>query len=154
MPEIDDRMPVTESIIHIVHGPPYRIIYADPPYSPADAEEYGFPMVNRKKVLREAHRVLAPSGTLVWLDTMRPMYRKEQWTQWGVIGVLAGTNCRVRAISLFARLPSPSSLDGGLAASHSECTTPSSDCLCHTSPTTYSSDPPTIQDPSSTEGRS
>ena len=83
----------------------FDLIYADPPYSHADAEHYGHPMVDRKKVLREAHRVLVPGGTLVWLDTMRPMYRKQDWRQWGVIGVLAGTNCRVRAISLFARLP-------------------------------------------------
>lgn len=84
----------------------FDLIYADPPYSKPDARRYGYPMIDRKKALRQAHRVLAPGGTLVWLDTMRPMYRKQDWQQWGVIGVLAGTNCRVRAVSLFTKASS------------------------------------------------
>lgn len=82
----------------------FTLVFADPPYSIEDAKHYGPCMINRKRVMANLHRVIAPGGHLVWLDQVRPMYRKENWKQWGVIGVLAGTNCRARAISLFERL--------------------------------------------------
>lgn len=81
----------------------FRLVYADPPYSTADAVRYGTPMVDRRKVLREAARVTAPSGYLVWLDTVLPMFRKDLWHWWGVIGIVRSTNHRVRAVFFFER---------------------------------------------------
>jgi len=82
----------------------FQLTYADPPYSIEDAVHYGPPMINRKKVMQVLHRITAPGGNLVWLDQVRPMYRKEDWEQWGTIGIAAGTNCRVRCVSLFRKV--------------------------------------------------
>jgi hypothetical protein len=82
----------------------FSLILADPPYSVEDCLHYRTPMINRKKVMRVLHRILALKGTLVWLDQVRPMYRKEDWEQWGTIGIVAGTNCRVRCVSLFRKV--------------------------------------------------
>lgn len=75
---------------------PFDLIYADPPYSVADAVHYGTKMVNRKKVLEECSRVLKPGGFVVWLDTVWPMIAKKHLVLVGVIGILRSQNHRVR----------------------------------------------------------
>jgi SAM-dependent methyltransferase len=82
----------------------FDLVLADPPYSPSDATRYGFPMVDRRKVLREVARVMAPGGTLVWLDTVKPMFRKIEWHHYGSIGVSRSTNHRCRFVYLFERV--------------------------------------------------
>lgn len=99
----------------------FDFIMADPPYSAPDAERYGVPMVDRRKVLREAARVTAPGGHLVWLDTVKPMYRKIEWTLWGEIAVLRSTNHRVRCAFAFERaLKEPQPIDSGCDSSCGE----------------------------------
>lgn len=83
----------------------YDLVLADPPYSSADAERYGTKMPNRRKVLREIAKVVAPGGNLVWLDTVRPQYRKDEWHAWGLICLVRSTMHRVRLISMFQRKP-------------------------------------------------
>lgn len=83
----------------------FDLVLADPPYTAADAVRYDHPMPDRRKVLREIHKVLEPGGHLVWLDTMLPQYRKTQWLCWGLICIVRSTNHRVRLASLFERLP-------------------------------------------------
>ena len=87
------------------HYPPgtFDLVMADPPYSTDDAKHYGTLMVNRRRVLGEVYRVLEPGGHLVWLDTQLPMFRKDLWSLWGLIGVVRSTNHRVRLISFFQR---------------------------------------------------
>ena len=79
-------------------------VYADTPYSTADAEYYGTPLPNRKHVLYEIHRVVRPGGFLVWMDTVLPMYRKDMWQWCGAIALWRSTNHRVRGISMFRRM--------------------------------------------------
>lgn len=79
-------------------------VYADTPYSTADAEYYGTGLPNRKLVLREVHRVVRPGGFLVWMDTVLPMYRKDMWHWCGAIALWRSTNHRVRGVSIFQRL--------------------------------------------------
>lgn len=79
-------------------------VYADTPYSTADAERYGTKVPNRKCVLQEVHRVVRPGGFLVWLDTTLPMYRKDMWHWCGAIALWRSTNHRVRGVSIFQRL--------------------------------------------------
>lgn len=81
----------------------FRLVYADPPYSAADAVRYGTPMVDRRKVLREAARITAPGGHLVWLDTVLPMFAKRDWHWWGVVGIVRSSNHRVRSVFMFQR---------------------------------------------------
>lgn len=82
----------------------FDLVLADPPYSVEDAKRYGFKMPNRRKVLREIHKVIAPGGHLVWLDTVRPQYRKDEWHAWGLICLVRSTMHRVRLISMFQRV--------------------------------------------------
>jgi hypothetical protein len=81
----------------------FDIIYADPPYSAADAVHYGTRMINRRKVLAQCYDVLAPGGQLAWMDVILPMYRSDRWTHYGNITLIRSTNHRVRLVSLFKR---------------------------------------------------
>lgn len=84
-------------------SPVYDLIIADPPYSDEDARHYGTPMVNRNTVVRECAKVLVPGGHLVWLDQVRPMYRRDEWSAVGTIGVVRSTNHRVRVVFILER---------------------------------------------------
>ena len=79
----------------------FSLIFADPPYSAKDAENYGTPMISRRHVVAEARRVVHPGAHLCWLDTVRPMYSKRLWKQVGAIMVLVSTNTRTRCLSIF-----------------------------------------------------
>lgn len=94
----------------------FSLVIADPPYSEADAEKYGTPMVDRRRALRALAQVVEPGGHVVWLDTVWPMHRKVEWRTAGRIAVreekfrVAGditvwrsTNHRLRAITIFER---------------------------------------------------
>lgn len=83
----------------------FDLIYADPPYSPQDAERYGTKMISRRKVMAQCHSVLAPGGDLAWMDIILPMYRSDNWIHWGNITIIRSTNHRVRLVSLFKRFP-------------------------------------------------
>lgn len=87
-----------------VAGETWPLVLADPPYSAADAEKYGTPMVNRGKVLRALAQVTAPGRHLVWLDTVWPMHRKAEWRTAGRILLQRSTNHRVRLVSIFERV--------------------------------------------------
>lgn len=80
-----------------------KVVMADPPYSHADAEKYGYPMPNRKKVLHEVYNILHPKGFLIWLDTTFPMYRKTEFTLVGLIGIVRSTNHRTRTVFIWRK---------------------------------------------------
>jgi hypothetical protein len=79
----------------------FDLILADPPYSYADAEHYGTPMVNRAAVIRRLREVCCKGGNLVWLDQCWPQHRKDQWRTWAHIGLVRSTNHRMRLVSMF-----------------------------------------------------
>lgn len=79
----------------------YKIIYSDPPYGSSEAKKYGFKLPNIRLVLRELRRVTQQGGILVWLDVRMPIFRKEDWSLIGTVGLFTGTNRAVRLISLF-----------------------------------------------------
>ena len=81
----------------------FDLVLADPPYTKEDAKRYGTPMVNRAKVMREVAKVVYSGGWLVWLDTVKPMYRKSEWVLRGEIAVVGSTNHRVRMCFIFQR---------------------------------------------------
>ena len=82
----------------------FDIIYADPPYSQKDADNYGCKMPNRFKVVKECAKVLRPGGFLVWMDEVLPMYRKAEFKRVGEIGISRSTNHRVRFVFIFERV--------------------------------------------------
>lgn len=82
----------------------FDLVIADPPYSPADAEKYGYQYPNKRLCLREIHRILISNGYLVWLDTRMPMYRKDMFLPICLIGIIRSTNHRVRLCTIFRRI--------------------------------------------------
>lgn len=81
----------------------FEVIYADPPYTKADAAHYDTPMINRRLVLIECSQVLVPGGYLVWLDTVWPMVRSELLVLVGAILILRSQNHRARVAFLFRK---------------------------------------------------
>jgi hypothetical protein len=75
----------------------------DPPYSSADAENYGTGLPVSRLVTQEAARVCRAGGHLAWLDTSKPMYQKRLWELIGEIGVARSTMHRVRMLFIFRR---------------------------------------------------
>ena len=83
----------------------FSLALADPPYTEKEAkEQYGVPMVDRRKALREVARVVRKGGQIVWLDTMFPMFSKELLHWWGMVGMVRSTNHRVRGVFMFERV--------------------------------------------------
>jgi hypothetical protein len=80
-----------------------KLVVADPPYSKADAEKYGTPMIDRRRVTRALAGITQPGGHLAWLDCVWPMHAKAQWTTVGRITIIRSTNHRVRLLTLFER---------------------------------------------------
>lgn len=102
----EGRYPTTECNVESL--PPewserFDLVLADPPYSKEDAAKYGPPMYNRRKVMTELHRVTAPAGDLIWLDTCWPQHSKKIWKTWGIIGLVRSTNHRGRLVSFFEK---------------------------------------------------
>lgn len=100
----------------------FDLIMADPPYSKEDAAHYGTRMINRQKVVRECAAALAPTGHLIWLDTVLPMYRKDVILHVGIIGLVGSTNHRGRFVFIFKRC-----LDGTLCRTANTCGQPDSE---------------------------
>jgi hypothetical protein len=86
-------------------APWFRLVLADPPYTPKDAKSYGTPGVDRRRALAALAAVTERGGFLTWLDTCWPMFNKRQWTTVGRITVIRSTNHRVRLLSIFQREP-------------------------------------------------
>jgi hypothetical protein len=81
----------------------WDLILADPPYSREHAEKYGFPMIDRRKVLGECWKVISPGGWLIWLDEVCPIFSKEKW-HWGMFfPIFTSTNRRIRAVFGFQK---------------------------------------------------
>lgn len=80
------------------------LVICDPPYDATDAEKYGFPPCNKKKVLKDLHSILKNGAVVAWLDTRKPMYRKDEWHLMGEIMVSVSTMHRYRGLCLFSRL--------------------------------------------------
>ena len=83
----------------------YRLVLCDPPYSVEDAEHYQTSMIKRNKVMRALGGGLSPGCFVVWLDQVLPMYRKDQFSLRGAIGMCKSTNHRFRMVTIFERNP-------------------------------------------------
>lgn len=81
----------------------FDLVLADPGYSVEDCEHYGTTMVKRNKVMKALGRRLLPGTFVVWLDQVLPMYRKDQFSVYGHIGMVKSTNHRFRVVNIFRR---------------------------------------------------
>jgi hypothetical protein len=85
----------------------YDLVLADPPYSVEDAEHYQTTMVKRTLVMRALGR-LRPGAHVVWLDQVKPQYRKDTFDLVGEIGMSKSTNHRYRVVTFFRKNESES----------------------------------------------
>lgn len=81
----------------------FPLVFADPPYSAADAAKYETGMVDRRRATAALAQVTRVGGHLVWLDTVWPMHRKAEWLTVGRIAIVRSTNHRVRMATIFER---------------------------------------------------
>ncbi|MBF2755320.1 MAG: transposase [Gammaproteobacteria bacterium AqS3] len=81
----------------------YDLILADPPYSVEDADHYQPTMVKRNKVMKTLGKRAKIGTHVVWLDQVLPMYRKDEWSITGLIGMVKSTNHRFRVVTIFER---------------------------------------------------
>jgi hypothetical protein len=80
----------------------YDLVLADPPYTSADAAEYGTPMVVPGRVMK-ALAGLPVGARVVWLDERVPTYSRDAWVHEGIIGLSTSAGHRFRVISIFRR---------------------------------------------------
>jgi hypothetical protein len=83
---------------------PFDLVIADPPYSKADAERYGFPYPNKKQVIEQIAKVTHKGAFLCWLDLMTPIFKKSQWHMMGLIHLWTGTNRKPRTLTIWRRV--------------------------------------------------
>lgn len=81
----------------------YDLVLADPPYSVEDAEHYKTTMIKRNVVMRALER-LPVGAKIVWLDQVLPMFKKDYYKIYGVIGMVKSTNHRFRVVTIFERI--------------------------------------------------
>lgn len=79
----------------------FDLVMADPPYSVEDCEHYQTTMIKRNKVMRALGERLKPGTHVVWLDQVLPMFRKDQFSIAGAIGMMKSTNHRFRLVTIF-----------------------------------------------------
>ena len=82
----------------------YDLVLADPPYSVEDCDHYQTSMVKRNVVMRNLGQRLQVGAKVVWLDQVLPMFRKDQFSIIGVIGMVKSTNHRFRVVTIFERI--------------------------------------------------
>jgi hypothetical protein len=82
----------------------YDLIVADPPYSGEDALHYGTTMIDRNRVMRALAAGCRPGTFVAWLDQVRPMFRKDEWSEDAVIGIIRSTNHRFRVLTVFRKV--------------------------------------------------
>jgi hypothetical protein len=82
---------------------PFRLVMADPPYPGQARKLYGTPEVQSWRVFQAFAAALAPGAHVVWLSTAKPLFRKDQWHQWGAISVERSTGHAYRKASFFER---------------------------------------------------
>ena len=81
----------------------FDLILADPPYSVEDCDHYKTSMIKRNKVMKALGKKAVKGTHIVWLDQVLPMYRKDEWSIEGVIGMVKSTNHRFRVVTIFIK---------------------------------------------------
>lgn len=87
------------------------LVIADPAYDDSDFEEYSRRLkmdlkpFSKAQVFRDLYDVTTKGTIVTWLDTKKPIYRKDQWHLLGEIMISVSTNHRYRGLCLFQRLP-------------------------------------------------
>jgi hypothetical protein len=82
----------------------YDTAFVDVPYTDADAEIYGYPLLSRYRVLRTLAYGLSPGALIVWLDEDTPSRRRDWPIKWeGVWGISTSGGHRTRTVFVYRR---------------------------------------------------
>jgi DNA polymerase-1 len=82
----------------------YDTVFVDGPYTEADAHIYGFPMLNRQRVLGTLIHGLPVGALIVWLDEKPPPYRKAWPIAFDAVwGVMTSAGHRTRNVFVYRR---------------------------------------------------
>jgi len=82
----------------------FDLVIADPPYERKDFDIYKQKPFSKGNAVRDIAYIVEPSGFLVWLDIMVPIYSKKLWDLCAQILLLTGTNRRVRIVSIWEKI--------------------------------------------------
>ncbi|TGK10401.1 class I SAM-dependent methyltransferase [Leptospira stimsonii] len=83
----------------------FDTVEADPPWNQLHAmKTYKLPLVNKKKVMDEVHKILKPGGLLIWKDAFKPMYSRKKWAYIGMIAVDPSTGHIDRSFRFFQKV--------------------------------------------------
>lgn len=99
------RPDVLGDVMRLSHyfGEQFAVVFADPPYNAKARKIYGTKPFDKRLAVKQVHQVLRPGGHLLWLDTMTPMWSREEWEWAGLVGVHTGTNCVIRGLSIWRK---------------------------------------------------
>lgn len=103
IPDFTDIVGDVNQIHNIFKAESFDLILADPPYTKEDAKKYNAKPINKRQIIKQLYQILKPGGHLVWLDLSIPIYSKINFKLVGTIGLLTGTNRKIRIISIFER---------------------------------------------------
>jgi len=103
IPQFTDVAGDVNQINNLFKPETFDLILADPPYTKEDFAQYQTKPFNKRQILKLLHPILKPGGFLVWLDLSIPIYSKINYKLVGTIGLLTGTNRKVRIISILER---------------------------------------------------
>jgi hypothetical protein len=106
---VDGNPEVTPTVCHIGEALPFDdghfdASFADPPYSPTDAERYGLPYISATKILGELARVTKPGGKIGLLHEFIPPTKRLPVKLAGIIGIMNGPQKRIRLFAIYRKL--------------------------------------------------
>lgn len=83
---------------------PFRLAICDPPYPGQAKKLYGTAEIQSWRAFRALAAALTPGAHVVWLSTAKPLFRKDQWHQWGSISIERSTGHAYRKATIFERV--------------------------------------------------
>ena len=84
-------------------GGTFDASFADPPYSPKDAERYGLPYISATKILAELARCTKVGGKIGLLHEFIPPTKRLPVKLLGIIGVMNGPQKRIRLFAIYRK---------------------------------------------------
>jgi len=82
----------------------FNAVLIDPPYTPEDAEQYGFGYPEPKDLLAEAWRLIKPGGRVGLLHFIVPRKPHKDARLLAMIAVVTGFGNRMRVLTVFEKV--------------------------------------------------
>lgn len=82
---------------------PFDLVMADPSYPGKGKQLYDTPEIDTARVFRAMAAALRPGTHVAWLSTSLPLYRADQWHNYGSIQIRRSTGQAYRGVEIFER---------------------------------------------------